>query len=152
MQSRSYLLYISAIISTSSSAASCWALSGSISALHRRDLLWPPSPGSGITVSTHPCHSLSHPRGQRMGRRHRASGLGTTDLSEFNHPIRQMWKMRPRGGTLLSPRSHSLSTAGLQIEPREDRETGTKHSRGLNLRNPENSICRINAPGPWSRS
>jgi hypothetical protein len=29
-----YLLYMSAIISTSSSAASCWALSGSISAQH----------------------------------------------------------------------------------------------------------------------
>lgn len=35
-----------------------------------------------------------------------------TDLSALNHPISQTWKLRPRKGTLPSPRSHVSGAAG----------------------------------------
>lgn len=73
--------------------------------------------GADIAVSFHPSRSVSHPTGLEDAEESLDIGLArATDLSELNHPISQMWKLRTRKGTLPSPRSHSTSTKRLKIE------------------------------------
>lgn len=74
---------------------------------------------------------------------------GVTDLSELNHPISQMWKLRPRKGTLPSPRSHSKSMERLEIEPWRPSPSWSplprrrsRDRKGTLNRGPE-------PPGPW---